>query len=154
MECHENFYDLHGRLVRCYEADILAMQQEVERLSNLLPPPQSSSTMPTMARHALLSSESRRSHAPLEPLLQPKSHTQPERSGSAKPPPEDDLNILDLGHAGGLWQSEAFQEDLQVACPKELLMEFENLQAMKFWLVDLLHHERHCDGEPDFFTEI
>eukprot|EP00435_Cladocopium_sp_Y103_P042392 s1144_g11.t1 len=118
-ELRESFYELNHRLVQCYEADILAMQEEVQRLSDLLPLP-SSKTLPAVPVTAPM--QPRSSTGPsvptATPRFQPRMGTGQSRAGRTLGPPlpEGEVQILDFGmQAGGLWQSEAFQEDLQ-AC--------------------------------------
>lgn len=48
------------------------------------------------------------------PVVQPKSFSDPKKV----PLPEEEVQILELNAQGGLWQSEAFQEDLQATWPE------------------------------------
>jgi len=99
MCVRDNFDELHQRLLRCYQSDILAMQEEVTRLTELNSPEAVPSSSPKSSPQGRL------------PVMQPKSFTDPK----TVPLPEEEVQILELNAQGGLWQSEAFQEDLQ-AC--------------------------------------
>lgn len=73
------------------------LQEEVTRLTELNSPEAAASASPKSSPQGRL------------PVMQPKSFTDPK----TVPLPEEEVQILELNAQGGLWQSEAFQEDLQ-----------------------------------------
>ena len=75
----------------------LHLQEEVTRLTELNSPEAVPSSSPKSSPQGRL------------PVMQPKSFTDPK----TVPLPEEEVQILELNAQGGLWQSEAFQEDLQ-----------------------------------------
>lgn len=123
-----NFWKLHHQLGECYELEMKAMQDEVQRLSNLVPylPPETSVSQVSKASKAsktALSAASVRS--PRLPRL--RSHTSFTSLGV--PLPEDDVQMLEVAPSGSLWNSAAFQEDLQACLARKRTMDAMNLIA-------------------------